>query len=108
MGGAAEPGLEATMPERAGLLWSETKGTLWFDGPQHLKTALATEVEQALSGSVTVHEATAAGTIVVVDGRDHDWRDHSGWCIERGGQRPAGAGADVIFCHQCRLRQRPP
>ena len=35
--------------DRAGVLWSETKGTVWFDGPSATKDALAAKVEAVLS-----------------------------------------------------------
>jgi hypothetical protein len=32
-------------PNRAGMHWSETKGTIWFDGPAEAKAALQAKVE---------------------------------------------------------------
>jgi hypothetical protein len=32
-------------PDRAGMHWSESKGTVWFDGPAEAKAALQAKVE---------------------------------------------------------------
>jgi hypothetical protein len=36
--------------DRAGMNWSETTGTLWFDGPGIAKAALQASIESALVG----------------------------------------------------------
>src|SRR4051794_28753385 len=61
--------------DRGGMLWSETKGTVWFDGPAAAKDPLAARVEAALTDGTTIARAPADGTIFVVHGRDHEARD---------------------------------
>ncbi len=34
-------------PDRSGMHWSESKGTIWFDGPQAAKSALQAKIEAA-------------------------------------------------------------
>jgi hypothetical protein len=38
--------------DRAGILWSETKGTVWFDGPAGAQKALSEKVEAILADGV--------------------------------------------------------
>ena len=69
--------------DRAGLLWSETKGTVWFDGPQSQKDVLSTKAEAVLADGVVAAPAPTGSTIFVVHGSDHDARDRQmpgAWC----------------------------
>src|SRR5580692_5358972 len=61
--------------DKAGMLWSMTKGTVWFDGPQVQKTNLTQKVELLLADGAMVAQAAAGSAIFVVHGRDHDARD---------------------------------
>jgi hypothetical protein len=38
--------------DKAGLLWSETKGTIWFDGPPAAKVALSAKIEPVFADGV--------------------------------------------------------
>lgn len=61
--------------DRAGILWAETTGRVWFDGPQMPKAALEAQVETVLADGAIVQPAAAGSQIFVVHGRDHDARD---------------------------------
>jgi hypothetical protein len=58
-----------------GILWSETKRTIWFDGQPAAKTALQSKVEVLLADGVAPAPIDADSQIFVVHGRDHDSRD---------------------------------
>src|SRR5260370_39169016 len=60
--------------DRSGLLWSETKGTVWFDGPMASKSALSGKVESLLKNESVPH-VDPNSKIFVVHGRDHVARD---------------------------------
>lgn len=61
--------------DRAGLLWSQTKGTIWFDGPSAAKAALSVKVGECLRGENPSLPANTGSSIFVVHGRDHEARD---------------------------------
>ncbi len=58
----------------AGMHWSQTKGTIWFDGPTEAKAALTSKVEEILGDGVQGPTATAKDDqlIFVVHGHDHN------------------------------------
>jgi predicted nucleotide-binding protein len=86
---------------RAGLLWSETKGTLWFDGPSPQKEELARIIDKALSsGAAMVMDPKSS--IFVVHGRDSEARDQLELVLHRLGLEPyvlqiTGGGGDTLI-----------
>jgi predicted nucleotide-binding protein len=89
--------------DRSGLLWSRTKGTVWFDGPAPQKEMLASKVEACLSDGSGAALANAKDkTIFVVHGRDHGARDQLELVLRRLGLEPfvlqvTGGGGDTLI-----------
>jgi predicted nucleotide-binding protein len=88
--------------DKAGLLWSETKGTIWFDGPPPAKAALEKKVLNAIADGVAKAEAEPGAQIFVVHGRDHASRDQLELILNRLGLTPfvlevTGGGGDTLI-----------
>lgn len=88
--------------DRAGLLWSETKGTIWYDGPGPAKEALESQVNAALTDGTAPTVAVSEGRIFVVHGRDHDSRDQLELVLRRLRLEPfvlqvTGGGGDTLI-----------
>ena len=89
--------------DHAGLNWSQTKGTLWFDGPGPAKEALKGSVEGALAGEGVLKDFDPTGkTIFVVHGRDHTSRDQLQLILFKLGLHPfvlqdTGGGGKTII-----------
>lgn len=88
--------------DRSGLDWSETKGTIWCDGPASEKAALATLVEPVLTDDAPIATAPNEGAIFVVHGRDHGCRDQLELVLRRLGLEPfvlqvTGGGGDTLI-----------
>lgn len=75
--------------DKAGLLWSETKGTIWFDGPTAVKDALKARVEELFSdGKAAARIDLNKSTIFVVHGRDQTSREQLELILHRLGLKP--------------------
>ena len=89
---------------KAGVLWSATKGTIWFDGPDPQKGGLEKTVLAVLSDGAAIVKAEAKEntTIFVVHGRDDEARDQLELILHRLGLEPyvlqiTGGGGDTLI-----------
>jgi predicted nucleotide-binding protein len=88
--------------DKAGLLWSETQGTVWFDGQPAVRAGLAAKVEATLADGVVKALIDANSTIFVVHGRDIDARDQLDLILRKLGLEPfilqvTGGGGDTLI-----------
>lgn len=71
----------------AGLNWSGTKGTVWFDGPEGPRSQMMAAVDSIL-GSGTTLKGDENRTIFVVHGHDSEAREQLELVLHRLGLRP--------------------
>lgn len=88
--------------DRVGLNWSETKGTIWFDGPEPAKARLVSKVEAAFVDGAASEPPAKDGAIFVVHGRDRDARDQLELVLRRLRLSPfvlqvTGGGGDTLI-----------
>ncbi len=89
-----------TRDDRAGLLWSSTQGTLWFDGPAPASQRLSQLVTIALSEAQDVASRASDRIVFVVGGhteaRDEVERVLNNLGIESYASKVIGGGASLI------------
>lgn len=78
-----------TTRDRAGMNWSASKGTIWFDGPTDARASLEAKVERAIgNGDPVVPADVSGGTIFVVHGHDTETREQLELILHRLGLEP--------------------
>ncbi len=99
---------------RAGLNWSETKGTIWFDGPSGPKSQLEAAVLAATGApppAPTVKQNDK--TIFVVHGHDHTAKEQLELTLHRLGLSPyvlqdsGGAGKTIVEALEGMIGKEP-
>jgi predicted nucleotide-binding protein len=75
-----------TARDRAGMNWSSTKGTIWFDGPAGPKATLSAAMEAILGSGAA--KADEDRTIFVVHGHDGEAREQLELVLHRLGLKP--------------------
>lgn len=100
--------------DRGGMNWSQTKGTLWFDGPGPAQETLKKSIEGALAGDGQLKEFDPTGkTIFVVHGRDHATRDQLQLVLYKLGLQPfvlqdtGGGGKTIIEALEKMIGKKP-
>ena len=88
--------------DRSGVLWSATKGTVWFDGPPAAKDALRAKVEAYLTSDVEPSSMNSNKTIFIVHGRDTEAKDQLELVLHRLGLDPfilqnTGGNGDTLI-----------
>jgi hypothetical protein len=89
--------------DRAGVLWSQTKGTVWFDGPSEAKDGVQAKVEAALDEKwLPPAPDQNKQVIFVVHGRDTQSKDQLELILHRLGLDPfilqnVGGGGDTLI-----------
>jgi predicted nucleotide-binding protein len=76
--------------DRAGLNWSQSKGTVWFDGPEVAKATFQSEFDLAASNGKVLPTTTAATpqAIFVVHGHDSSSREQLELVLHKLGLQP--------------------
>ena len=88
--------------DRAGLNWSETKGTIWFDGPDVAKKELAASIDTVLVGGDVAAKEESGGKVFVVHGHDSQSREQLELILHKLGldpfvlQNTDGGGLTII------------
>lgn len=76
-------------PDRSGMNWSSTRGTIWFDGPDAAKRQLADRIEGALGDAKPAPvEAPSKQHIFVVHGHDSASREQLELILHKLGLQP--------------------
>ena len=74
--------------DRAGLNWSSTQGTIWFDGPDDSKQKMQAALDAVVIKEAAAGPAVGDRTIFVVHGHDSEAREQLELILHRLGLKP--------------------
>jgi predicted nucleotide-binding protein len=99
--------------DKAGLNWSSSKGTLWFDGPEAVKTRLHSAIVSEIGDDAPGPAKNSLDTIFVVHGHDDAAREQLELILHRLGLRPFvlqntdGGGLTIIERLEAMIGKNP-